>query len=300
MRIKARGELITPNDQVNLIVQYRDQNGDGINADSFPTVSIIHPSGLVLLAPTSMGVANIGTGRYSYIFTVPIGAQFGIYADVWVAYINGFRVEQQFSIAVMPTDVPAAPNSDGYVALGDDPGFHYSQLAIKNINKLLKILRARLNSRGKAKSKDSFGNDTFVDCDIFSTDQLVSMLAAALMDFNQVPYFTMFTFDDCQFVDQFGEILVEGATLYALSSQALIEKGSLSIINDNGVTWTPPDIADMLQTQYNTLLTQYYDKLKYIKNSLRPASLSLGVFGMNSGINPAARRLRHVRERKIF
>lgn len=297
--IKNRGEVLDATDQVNLTIQFKDQLGNPVNTDSFPKISIINPSGLVLLAPTSVGVTQIGVGRYSYIFTIPINGPYGIYRDDWVGYVGGFRIETMFEFAVLHTQVPAI-NTDGYVHLGDDPGFNYSQTATININKLIKMLKSRLNSAGKAKSADSFGNVIYVDCDIFSIDMLVTFLAAALSDFNQVPFFTFFTFDETDFVDQFMEILVEGATLYALASKALIERGREFSITDNGINFVPPTVSELMMTQYNTLMTAYQEKLKFIKASLRPNPKGVGLFSMSSGFNPAVRRLRHLRERRIL
>ena len=299
MTIKARGELIDVTDQVKLTVQFKDAMGNPIDTDSFPTISIVQPSGLVLLLPTSAGVHHESTGKYSYTFTVPINGPYGVFNDIWVGYINGFRIETTFSFVVTHTQIPAI-NSDGYVHLGDDPGFHYSQCALININKLIKSLRARLNSAGKAKSVDGYGNTIYVDCDIFSVDMLATFVATALWDFNQVPYFTFFRFDDDDFVDQFGEILVEGATLYALASKALIERGREFQLTDNGLNFNPPTVSELMQTQYSTLLSHYWEKLKYIKNSLRPGPRGLGVFSMNSAINPAFARLRHLRARRLI
>ncbi|CAB4197126.1 hypothetical protein UFOVP1290_646, partial [uncultured Caudovirales phage] len=100
MAIKARGELIDVTDQVNLIVQFKDASGNPVDTDSFPKISIMQPSGLVALAPTSSGVAKIGTGRYSFIYTVPINGPYGVFQDMWVGYINGFRVETTFDFVV--------------------------------------------------------------------------------------------------------------------------------------------------------------------------------------------------------
>ena len=299
MTIKARGEFIDVTNQVNLIVQFKDGNGDPINTDSFPKISIIQPSGLVLLAPTSTGVAQLSTGKYSYIFTVPINGPYGVFNDVWSGFINGFRVETTFSFVVAHTQMPAI-NTDGYMHLGDNPGFQYSQAAIKNINKLIKSLKARLNSSGKAKSVDGYGNTIYVDCDIFSVDMLVTFLATGLWDFNQVPYFTFFKFDDDDFIEQFGEVLVESATLYSLASKALIERGREFNITDNGLSFTPPTVSELMNTQYSALLANYWEKLKLIKNSLRPAPRGLGVFSMSSAVNPAFRRLRHLRARRLY
>ena len=279
MAIKARGELIDVTDQVNLTVQFKDGSGNPINTDSFPQVAIIQPSGLVLLAPTSAGVSQVSPGKYSYIFTVPINGPYGVFNDIWTGYIIGFRVETTFSFVVAHTQMPAA---------------------IKNINKLIKSLRARLNSAGKAKSKDGYGNVIYVDCDIFSVEVLTTFIATALWEFNQIPYFTFFQFDDDNFVEQFGEILVEGATLYALASKALIERGREFQITDNSINFNPPTVSELLNTQYSGLLTAYIDKLKYIKNSLRPSPKGLGVFSMNSAINPAFSRLRHLRARRLI
>lgn len=299
MSIKARGETLDVNDQVNLTVQFRDQFGNPVDTDSYPQISIIQPSGLVAIAPTSAGVSRVGVGKYSFIFTIPYNGPYGVFQDIWVGYINGFRAEANFSFVVVKTDVPAI-NSDGYAHLGDDPGFQYSQAAIKNINKLIKSLKARLNSAGKAKSVDSFGNTIYVDCDIFSIDMLTTFLATALWDFNQVPFFTFFQFDDDNFVEQFGEILVEGATLYALSSKALIERGREFQITDNGLNFQPPTVSELMNTQYSTLLSHYWEKIKMIKASLRPNPKGLGVFSMTSGFNPAVNRLRHLRARRII
>jgi len=298
--IRSRGEFTDLTESINLTVQFKDSFGVATDTDVFPTISIVQPNGAVLLAPTSVGVAKVSTGKYSFVYTVGINGPYGVYADLWVGYINGFRVEAQFDFVVAGTQMPGI-NSDGYVKLGDSPGFHYSQAAIININKCIELLRARLNSSGKAKKADAYGNVTYVTCDIYSVATLTAFLAAALSDFNQVPHFTMFTFDDDAFVNQFMEILVEGATLYALSSKALIERGREFQITDNGINFSPPTVSELLQTQYSTLLTAYNEKLKFIKNSLKPAPLSLGLFGMgNSGINPAIARQRHLRQRRVF
>lgn len=299
MAIKARGELLKPTDQANLTIQFKDSAGNPSNTDSFPEISIVQPSGNVLISPTSAGVTQVGVGKYSYIFSVPINGPYGIYNDVWVGYIGGVRVDATFSFAVVYTDMPSA-TMDGYVHLGDDPGFEYSQTAIMNINKLIKMLKKRLNSSGKSQAVDRNGNIMYVDCDIYSIEMLTTFCAMALSDFNQVPYFTNFTFDDSNFVAQFGEILVEGATIYSLSSQALIEKGREFTISDNGINFNPPSVADMLNTQYSSLLSHYWDKLKMIKSNMRPGPAGLGVFNTVNSITPQIKRLSRLRARRII
>lgn len=299
MAIKARGELLELTDQVVLTVQFHDPSGALVDTDTLPTVSLVSPSGLVILTPTTAGVSHISTGKYQFIFTIPLNGPFGVFNDLWVGTINGFRAEATFSFVVSHTDLPSI-NSDGYVHLGDDPGFNYSQNALLNINKIIKMLKARLNSSGKTPYIDANGNTTYVDCDIYSIDTLATFACISLSKFNQIPYFTSFSFEDSAFISQFLEVLTEGATLYALASKALIERGREFQITDNSINFNPPSVAEMLNTQYNTLLTLYFDELKLIKNSMRPNPKGLGVFGMTNGLSPQVRRLSRLRERRII
>jgi hypothetical protein len=299
-KIRKRGEEIGATDQVELTVKFKDQYGRPTNADSFPTVSIVDANGRMMWAPTSAGVAQSGEGQYSFIFTVPYDGPYGIFQDNWIGYINGFRVEANLNFVVVGTQVPG-PSLDGRPHLGDDVAYEYSDCAIININKLIKSLRARMNSSGLAKSVDGYGNTTYVSCDIFSVDMLVTFLATALWDFNQVPFYTFFNFDDSAFIEQFGAVLVEGATLQALASQALIERGREYQITDSGVSFSPPTVSELMMTQYSALFTAYNEKLKQIKSSLRPHPLGLGVFNANSGaIIPAIKNMQHLRARRIF
>jgi len=132
----------------------------------------------------------------------------------------------------------------------------------------LKALKARLNSNGKSKSTDSFGNVIYIDCDIYSVELLETFLDMSLSEFNEIPIFSTFTYDNEKFVDTFMEVLVEGATLYALSSQALIERGREFQINDGGLTFDPPSISELLTTQYKTLIGFHFEKLKLIKEHI--------------------------------
>jgi hypothetical protein len=150
---------------------------------------------------------------------------------------------------------------------GQDSEFDFSQQAIKNINRLLKLFKMQLSSSGKQKTNDKDGNVVWVDSNIYSTDQLVRFLVLSLSDFNQVHPFTYFTFDDTRCIEFFTEVLVSGATLYALCSQALIEKGKEFQITDDGViVFDLPDISEMLNTQYSSLLEIHSEKVKMIKN----------------------------------
>lgn len=297
-QIRQRSEVVQVTDTVQLRALFKDGTGNPTDLDVFPTITLIQPSGLVAVGPTSAGVYRLEEGRYGFDYKVGINGPIGVWMDTWKGTLNGYQLEASFNFVVDNTQLPAI-NSDGYYHLGDDIGFNYSQNAIFNIDKLLKGLRARLKSSGKAKKVDAHGNVTYVDCDIFDVNALVTFLVMALSDFNQTPYFTNFTFEDTAIIDQFMDILVKGATLYALSSQALIERGREFQISDNGIQFTPPTVSEMLSTQYSTLLSNYYDQLKYIKNSMRPAPKGLGTMTITT-TNPNVQRLRHLRARRFF
>lgn len=151
--------------------------------------------------------------------------------------------------------------------LGEKFNFDFSAQEILNINKLLTLVKSRLNSSGKSKLKDEHDNVVYVDCDIFSVDVLVTFLMISLSEFNQTPYFTNYSFADNLVVDTFADVLVEGAVLAALASQALIERGREFKIEDNGLYFDPPSVAEMLNTQYSTLLNHHSEKLKLIKGT---------------------------------
>src|ERR1700722_11118260 len=98
--IKARGELLTPTNIVNLTAQFYDVFGNPANTDTFPTVSIITPSGLVGMPPTSAGVQQIDVGKYLYQFVIPFDGPYGVWNDLWQGSINGITQTQTLSYIV--------------------------------------------------------------------------------------------------------------------------------------------------------------------------------------------------------
>jgi hypothetical protein len=299
MAFRNRSETVQHTDIVRLRAQFRGPDGLPIDLDSFPQVAIVQPSGNVAIGPTSAGVARIDVGLYEYNYAVGINDSIGVWNDVWSGTLNGFTIQTTFSFVVIDTNLPAV-NSDGYIHLGDDPGFNYSQNAIMNINKILKALKARLNSSGKSRGRDQYGNVVYIDCDIFSVDMLVTFIADVLTEFNQIPHFTEFTFDDTEFVKMFQAILVQGATIRALSSKALIERGREFTISDNGINFTPPTVSEMLSTQWNTELTNFTEKLKQIKANMKPSPVGLGTLTITVARNPLISQLRHRRSRQVI
>lgn len=290
--------VVSGGETIRLGMLFRGPDGLPTNTDTTPLVSIVQPGGGVALTPTAAGVTNVGTGEYVFNFSLSIYPSIGVWRDVWEGYIEGFRVYSEGTFQVNTTQLPAI-NTDGYHHLGDDPGFNFSQNAICNINNLLKSLRARLKNNGKSRKLDQYGNVVYKDCHVFNEDELVSFLCQSLSEFNGIPVFTFFTFDDTHIIQLFHDVLVQGATYLALGAQAIIERGREFTIQDNGVGINPPSVADILNGQYQTELANWFEKVKYIKQNMRGA-LGSGTMTGFGGNSPQVRRLRWLRQRQIF
>ena len=134
-----------------------------------------------------------------------------------------------------------------------------------NLERLVELVGFRLKNQGKAKSVDLIGNTIYIDTAIYNQETLEAFIELSISEFNQTPEFTNYTIENGRFIDCFAEVLVEGAVLYALASQALLERGREFAIEDGGVYLDPPKVSEMLNTQYSTLLSHHWDKLKHIK-----------------------------------
>jgi hypothetical protein len=135
----------------------------------------------------------------------------------------------------------------------------------KNVDFLISLLKERLNNNLYVKHADGYGGVEFVKYQVFKYDQLKSFLIQSLSNFNQIPVFTNYDFSDCTFVRIFADILVQGALVQALGSQAVKERTSESAANNGAVGLLPPDISTMLFNQYTIESAAYNDKIKTIK-----------------------------------
>lgn len=295
--MKTRGETIGTSDTVQLKVIFRNNSGVAVDLVAFPTIQISEPSGAIYLNYISTGVYRLDTGTYGYDFTVPVNGPQGIWIDSWIGSLaDGTELTGSFNFII--SNVPLSTPFDGYVELGDEPEYNLSQEAIKNINRLMKMLKVRLQSSGRHQTKDSYGNIVYENCNIFSTEELYVFLCSSLSEFNLMPHFTQFTFEESFVVDNFADILVEGGYIMALASKALIEKGREYNITDNGISFQPAATADFMNSQMGTLLGPYRDKLKNIKYQMKPAPLGLGTLRMTA-IAPIYMNLRHRRSNRI-
>jgi len=291
-------------EDVELSIQYYGTDGLPSDADETPEVRITNPDGDVIVASTSTGVTRVDLGLYVYTYSVSATTDKGLWTDTWVAQIGGSTLSNEFKFLV----ADEASAVSGAARLGDEVEFDFSEAEITGLNILLKYLKARVKSDGQKPSRDEYGAFIYdgygelvmEECNVFTDEILVCFLCSALSEFNMVPFFTSYSFADEIIYKTFSHAIVEGATILALSSQALVEKGRDFTISDGGISYQPPALGDFLATNYNNFLSSYRERLKFIKNSIRPGPASYGTYTNLSSGAPAFTRLRHLRSRRII
>lgn len=294
---------------VKLQIQYFDVNEEPIEPDEIPQVRILDSNGAVILDYTDEDVYRIEPGLYQILFEVPSNSDTGMWMDEWRAQIGEQPLDTVFVFTVVDADMGVEPTiGPGRIRIGDDVIFDFSDEEIYGINILLKFLKGRLNSDGVKPVRDEFGafiRDAYgeivtEECNVFDDEALVVFLCQALSEFNMIPFFTAYTFADQVIQTLFAHAIVEGAYISALAAQSIIEKGRDFTITDGGINYSPPQLGDFLQSHYNNWLTSYRERLKFIKDSIRPGPQSFGTYTNFASGAPAFTRLRHLRARRIY
>jgi hypothetical protein len=289
---------------VELSIQYYGPDGLPLDAEDGPKIKLTDPDGSIIVASTDSGITKEDTGLYTYSYDVSSSADKGLWTDIWTATVDGVILSNEFKFLV--TDEASAVA--GTARLGDEVDFDFSESELVGLNILMKHLKARLRSDGKKPSRDEYGafiTDGYGDmvmeeCNVFSDEILACFLSAALSEFNMIPFFSSFIFSDEIIYKTFSHAVVEGAYILAVSSQSLVEKGRDFTISDGGISYQPPALGDFLSSNYQNYMTSYRERLKFIKNSIRPNPTSFGTFTNLSSGAPAFVRLRHLRSRKII
>jgi hypothetical protein len=290
-------------ENVELSIQYYGTDGLPSDADETPEIRITNPNGDVIVASTSTGVTRVDLGLYIYTYSVSATTDKGLWTDTWVAQVDGSTLSNEFKFLV----ADEASAVSGAARLGDEVEFDFSEAEITGLNILLKYLKARVKSDGQKPSRDEYGAFIYdgygelvmEECNVFTDEVLVCFLCSALSEFNMVPFFTSYSFADEIIYKTFSHAIVEGATILALSAQSLVEKGRDFTISDGGISYQPPALGDFLASNYNNFLSSYRERLKFIKNSIRPGPQSFGTYTNLSSGAPAFTRLRHLRSRRI-
>lgn len=291
-------------ENVELSIQYYGTDGLPADASEMPTITISDGEGSIIISETSDGVKKKDTGLYSYTYYVKDTLEKGVYEDTWNATIEDIELTNSFNFVVTSSSSAVT----GTVALGEDVSFDFSEEELNGLNILLKYLRCRLRSKGKKPVRDKFGafkldaygDMIYEDCDVFTDEILACFLCQALSEFNMIPFFTNYSFADRVIFTTFSQLLVEGAYIVALASQSLLEKGRDFSISDGGISYQPPQLGDFLSSHYNNWLSNYRERLKFIKNNIRPGPVGYGTFTNLGSAAPAVTRLRHLRARRII
>jgi len=295
--------------QVALKVQFFNADGEKTDPSDTPKIQILDSNNDEILASTSNGVSKLDTGLYQYTYLVPVGADLGDWTDVWSAKLQDAELEVSFLFSVVtPDSILEATTGPGKIKIGDDVVFNFSDDEIYGINVCLKLLKPRLRSSGKKPKRDEFGAFVYdgygelilEDCNVFDDELLAVFLCQSLSEFNSTPFFTGYTFADPLVQNLFSAIIVEGAYVFALASQAIVEKGRDFTISDGGINYQPPQLGEFLQGHYSTWLSSYRERVKFIKNNIRPGPRSFGTYSNITSNAPAFTRLRHLRGRRII
>lgn len=301
----ATREGVNQGETIRLLIQYFDQSGNFVDPSIIPTISIVDPANTIILnANSTTGVIRQDIGLFYYDYTVLTNGTLGMWQDIWSTKINAvpFNTVLNFTVNRLVDPIVAVPGPE------IDP--QLSSSAIKNVLLLMKLLRARLGSDGVRRKRDQFGryildaNGQFIlePCNVFTTDELYTFLKASLAEFNSIPHFTSFTYNDHNFVNTFQHELTEGAFILAMALQGLREKGREFQMTDDGLSYQPPQIADYLKSYLSDFMTSYRERLKFIKCQMKPNPTGFGtVYSLaGGGVSPAFLRLRHLRARQII
>jgi hypothetical protein len=284
-------------DAINLDIRVLNALGQATDADSTPWVEVKDDGGNVIRALSPSGVVRVDTGVYRLTYTVPAGSNTGVWTDSWRAVVDGFTTDNSLEFIVLSASSTIAA---GGSSVGDPPCVEYTQEEINGINILLELLRYRLRDIDiYSETKDEYGQDTLTECNIYSDSYLLSYLRGALFQFNGTAHFTSYLFSDTVIQTMFAHIIVEGAFIMALSAQMLVEKGRSFVINDNGVSLTPSDLADLMNSHVGMLITSHREQLRFIKANIKPTPIGMGTYRVLSA-SPAFLRLRHLRSRQII
>lgn len=292
-RIGIRGR------DIDLYVKFTDQGGEAINADSTPKVTITDSDGTVWRTSSSSGISLYeNPGIYKLTYSIPDNCADGYVVDLWTAEIGNETISSSFLFYVSSSAQIEDIEKPEYEP-GDDVDFEFTQAEVQGLNVLLKILGKRLKNSGTRKVSDGNGGFTDSTCNVFSVDEMTCFLVNSLSEFNQIPHFTSFTFADPSIYGIFADVIIQGAVILALAAQALIEKGREFTVTDNGISFQPPAVSELLNNQYTAQLADYKEKVKFIKCNLKPSPVGLGTFRV-SAMSPAYTRLRHLRAKQLI
>ena len=278
-----------------LEIDIRDAVGNVVDPDTTPQVEIIDGSDMIVRAMSASGLVRVSVGRFRLTYAVPTTARTGIWVDHWTATVDGLATQAYLNFIVLTESAAIAAAA----AIGDAPEITYTHDEIIGINILLSLLNKRLKNELQMESVDAYGNIEFVNCSVFSNDELVAFLNMSLSEFNSCPHFSDFSFADEVIYNRYAYVIVEGACIVAWAAQMVIEAGREFNVTDNGINLIPPPLSTALNNELSNFWTAHREVLKMIKTSIKPHPRGFGSFRCLA-TSPSLLKLRHLRERRII
>jgi len=112
------------------------------------------------------------------------------------------------------------------------------------MEELIELVNFRIAGSGLVQVHGDNGDVTYAKKSVYDRADVVNALMLSLSAFNAIPYFTNITFEDN--VSSISDLLVTYACYLLLQRQALIEKGREFIVQNGGISFTPPAMGDFL------------------------------------------------------
>ncbi len=119
-----------------------------------------------------------------------------------------------------------------------------SQKSIQNLNILIKTTRQMLDD---------------LDSDLFSVDEIAYFILMSIGFFNGTPGFSNITPEDTDVLEKYHNVFRDGAVLMAMS---VLDMSPMSTNDIKTIT-----LSQMLGTRWAPEWSNYFDKIKLIKNS---------------------------------
>ncbi len=132
---------------------------------------------------------------------------------------------------------------------------------------------------------------------IYSDDELSCYLTLTLIDINSHPTTTYYDWDTVP--TNWYAVIAYGAQWMAWNSEAILEAAKQYSITENGITFTPPDIAASISSAADKVYTHFNDLKEKIKRNVKPSPRGVGGTRILYP-QPFLAKLRHLKERRIL
>lgn len=113
----------------------------------------------------------------------------------------------------------------------------------------------------------------------------------ALSTINATPTFTSYTYGNIP--DEFKSLLTMGTLINVLPKLILLEKAKAMSFEDQGQSWTPPDLSAAFESRLKDLKEDFNNLRKEIKHNIRPIPRAVGSLKALF-ISPQMLKWRHV------